>query len=232
MKSKTIPTVTPESVWALLHEIAERQAESERMLTERFVESERILTERFKETNRQIAENERIYSERQAKLDKQMAETDKQMSKTDKQISRLEKQVGGITNNNGAFAEEYFVNSLRKGNLILFGEKFDKLIKSVIMIDDKNRIRGEIDTLLLNGKAVAIFETKYRARENNIDHVLKKVKIFRDRFPEYANHKLYLGIASMVFDKNIEQKCIENGIAIIKQVGDTIVVYDENLKTF
>jgi len=178
MDNKHIPTATPESVWAFLQEIAERQAE------------------------------------------------------TDRQISRLEKQVGGITNNNGAFAEEYFVNSLRKGDLILFGEKFDKLIKSVIMIDDKNRVRGEIDTLLINGEAVAIFETKYRAHENNIDHVLKKVKIFRDRFPEYANHKLYLGIASMVFDTNVEQKCIENGIAIIKQVGDTIVVYDEYLKTF
>jgi len=198
-----IPTATPESVWALLQ----------------------VLTERF-------AESERIYSERQAKLDKQMAKTDKQMAKTDKQISRLEKHVGGISKNNGAFAEEYFVNSLQKGDLILFGEKFDKLIKSVIMIYNKNRIRGELDTLLINGKAVAIFETKFRARENNIDHVLKKVKIFRDKFPEYANHKLYLGIASMVFDANVEQKCIENGIAIIKQVGDNIVVYDENLKTF
>ena len=203
MEYKSIPTATPESVWAFLHEITERQAESER-----------------------------IYTERQAKLDKQMAETSKQMAKTDKQISRLEKQVGGIANNNGAFAEEYFVNSLRKGKKILFGEKFDKLIKSVTMLDDKNRTRGELDMLLINGKAVAILETKYRVRENNIDHALKKVKIFRDRFPEYANHKLYLGIASMVFDANVEEKCIENGIAIIKQVGDNIVVYDENLKTF
>jgi len=192
MENITIPTATPDSVWALLQEIAKRQAET----------------------------------------DLQIAKTSRQIEKTDKQISRLEKQVGGISNNNGAFAEEYFVNSLRKGDIILFGEKFDKLIKSVIMIDDKDRIRGEIDTLLINGKAVAILETKYRARENNIDHALKKVKIFRDRFPEYANHKLYLGIASMVFDANVEEKCIENGIAIIKQVGDNIVVYDENLKTF
>ena len=185
MENISIPTATPDSVWALLHEIAERQAE-----------------------------------------------TDRQMAKTDRQISRLEEHVGGISKNNGAFAEEYFVNSLRKGDKVFFGEKFDKLIKSVTILDNKNRTRGELDMMLINGKAVAILETKYRARENNIDHALKKVKIFRDRFPEYANHKLYLGIASLVFDANVEQKCIENGIAIIKQVGDAVVVCDENLKTF
>ena len=36
----------------------------------------------------------------------------------------------------------------------------------------------------------------------------------------------------MVFDEDIEVKCIENGIAVIKQVGDSVVVYDENLKVY
>jgi hypothetical protein len=65
-----------------------------------------------------------------------------------------------------------------------------------------------------------------------VDKVLKKVKPFRDRFPEYRNHQLYLGLASMVFDEDIEDKCRENGIAVIKQVGDMVEIHDENLKTF
>jgi len=41
-----------------------------------------------------------------------------------------------------------------------------------------------------------------------------------------------LGLASFVFDEAVEKECRENGIAVIKQVGDSVVVYDENLKTF
>jgi hypothetical protein len=36
----------------------------------------------------------------------------------------------------------------------------------------------------------------------------------------------------MVFDEDIEDKCKENGIAVIKQVGDNVVINDENLKVF
>ena len=175
-------------------------------------------------------------AEQQAKTDRQlaekMAETNRQMEKTDRQISRLEKMIGGISNNNGLFAEEYFYNSLDQGKKILLGEKFDKLVKSKIIEDEDNRTRGELDIILINGKSVAIIEVKFRVRDKHVDKVMQKVKPFRKKFPEYRNHKVYLGLASMVFDEDIENKCKENGIAVIKQVGDNVVIYDENLKVF
>jgi Holliday junction resolvase-like predicted endonuclease len=171
-------------------------------------------------------------TERQAKTDLQMAETNRQMAETDRQISRLEKQIGGVTNNHGLFAEEFFINSLEEGEKTLLGEKFDKLIKTKIVEDENNRTKGEFDIVLVNGKSVAIVEVKFRARDKHVDKVLKKVKPFRDRFPEYQNHQLYLGMASMIFDDVIETKCKEKGIAVIKQVGDTIVILDKNLKSF
>jgi hypothetical protein len=112
------------------------------------------------------------------------------------------------------------------------GEKFDKLIKTKIVKDENNRTKGEFDIVLINGKSVAIVEVKFRARDKHVEQVLEKVKPFRDRFPEYKNHQLFLGLASMVFDEDIENRCKEKGIAIIKQVGDTVVIHDENLKTF
>ena len=176
-------------------------------LAERQTENERFITERF-------------------------AETSHQMAQTDRQISRLEKQVGGISNNNGLFAEEYFFNSLRRGEKTFLGEKFDKMIKAEIVEDDNNRTKAELDIMLVNGKSVAIIEVKYRVRDKHVDKVMKKVKPFREKFPEYKNHQVYLGLASMAFDEDIEEKCKENGIAVIKQVGDTVVIHDENLKTF
>ena len=152
-------------------------------------------------------------------------------AETDRQISRLEKQIGGVSNNHGSFAEEYFINSIKRGEKNFFGEKYDKLLKYEI-IEENNKTKGEIDMMLVNGKSVAIIEVKFRARDKHVEKVLQKVKPFRNKFPEYQNHKIYLGLASMVFDETIEDKCKENGIAVIKQVGDTVVIHDENLKTF
>jgi hypothetical protein len=44
--------------------------------------------------------------------------------------------------------------------------------------------------------------------------------------------KIYLGLASMSFFPELEQECIEQGIAVIKQVGDKVVINDSNLKVF
>ena len=65
-----------------------------------------------------------------------------------------------------------------------------------------------------------------------LDELKNKIKYFRQKFPEYNNHKVYLGIASMVFEDNVEYECLENGIAVIKQVGDKVVIYDERLKAY
>jgi len=209
---------TPESVWAALQEsnrflteklakLTESQAETDRVLSEKFAVTDRILTEKF-------------------------AATDRQIEKVSKQIAKTDKLIGGISTNNGLFAEEYFYNSLRKGEKILMGEKFDKLIKSEIMEDENKKTKGELDIILINGNSLVIVEVKFRVREKHVDKVMKKVKPFRERFPEYQNHKVYLGLASMVFDENIVVKCKENGIAVIKQEGDSVVVHDENLKAF
>jgi hypothetical protein len=153
-------------------------------------------------------------------------------AETGLQIAKLEKLIGGVSNNNGLFAEEYFYNSLDHGDKILMGEKFDKLIKSKILVDYDHKTKGELDIILINGKSVAIIEVKFRVRDKHIEKVMKKVKPFREQFPEYQNHKVYLGLASIVFDEDIEDKCKENGIAVIKQVGDNVVVNDNNLRVF
>ena len=171
-------------------------------------------------------------TERQEETARQMAETDRKMAETDRQITRLEKQIGGVSNNHGLFAEEYFINSLRKGEKMFSGQKFDKLIKSAILEDDDNRTKAELDMMLINGKSVAIIEVKFRAREKHVDNVIGKVIPFRARFPEYKHHQVYLGLASLVFDKDIEDRCIEKGIAVIKQVGDTVLINDDHLKIF
>ena len=77
-----------------------------------------------------------------------------------------------------------------------------------------------------------IIETKYEAHINDVPKVLKKAETFRILCPDHKDFKIYLGLASMVFYPELEQTCKEEGIAIIKQVGDMVVIDDGHLRVF
>jgi hypothetical protein len=185
MEATTIPQATPESVWAAIRALTERQAETER-----------------------------IIAERQAKLDRQ--------------IEKVNETLGAWANNQGCFSEDYFINAFEKGKTNFFGERFDDLRQRVTGL----KVQDEYDILLVNGKSIGIVEVKYKAHENDVDKVLKKAETFRINYPDYVNHQIYLGLASLSFYPELEQECIRNGIAIIKQVGDMVVINDEHLKVF
>ena len=151
-------------------------------------------------------------------------------AETDRLIKEVGKHVGGMSKSHGDFAEDYFFNSFEKGQTNFFGEKFDDVKKNL-----KNFWQGledEYDIVLYNHAAAAIVEVKYKARISDIPAVLKKPDTFRILFPNYKDFKFYLGLASLSFFPELEEECKKQGIAIIKQVGDKVVIYDENLKTF
>jgi len=96
----------------------------------------------------------------------------------------------------------------------------------------KKNYKDEYDIVLFNGKSVAIVETKFRAHENDLPKIVKKAETFRINYPDFANHRIYLGLASLSFYDDVEKKCIDEGIAVVKQVGNTVVIADEHLKEF
>ena len=67
---------------------------------------------------------------------------------------------------------------------------------------------------------------------NDVPNIIKKAETFRILCPDYADFNIYLGFASLSFYKELEQECIEHGIAIIKQIGDTVVINDAHLKVY
>jgi hypothetical protein len=170
-------------------------------------------------------------AERQAKTDLQQAKNDLQMAETDRLIKANAVLINGIGNNNGAAVEEYFYNALEHGNKKMFGEEFDDVFRG----ETRKTIKGsedEYDIMLFNGRAVCIVEVKYKADSADVAQVLRKERTFRANFPEHGKKRLYLAMASMSFHPLSEKACRDNGIAVMKQVGGTIVVSDENLKVF
>ena len=159
-----------------------------------------------------------------------LQETAKLQAENQKAIKELQKTVGGWANNHGTFAEEYFFNSFEKGQQNFFGENFDKIAKHVTHF--WQGIEDEYDIVLYNHSSVALIEVKYKAHKNDIPAVLKKAETYRILFPNYKDFKIYLGLASMSFYPELEQECINEGIAVIKQMGDNVVINDKHLKVF
>ena len=166
-----------------------------------------------------------------AKIDRlaeRQAETESDWAETKRILKDLAKEVGGMSKNNGIIAEEYFFNSFQKGKTNFFGEKFDEIKKNRVGL----KTDDEFDIVMLNGNAVGIVEVKHKAHENDLPAIIRKAETFRINFPDYQQHKVYLGLASMAFYPKLEQECINRGIAVIKQSGDNVVINDKHLKVY
>ena len=171
----------------------------------------------------QQKENDRLFKESQIKFEKQVKENDRQMEK-------LRQELGGLAHSQGSFAEEYFFNSFEQDQKNFFGKKFDEIERNIK--GHSKGLRDEYDIVLYNDAVVAIVEVKFKVQEKDIDKILKKAETFRVLFPVYKEFGIYLGLASLVFPSHLEQECIKKGIAIIKQIGDKVVINDERLKVY
>ena len=175
-----------------------------------------------------LQETDRMLKENAELMRKSREDYDSRMEKYDKKFDKMMETLGSWGNNHGKFAEEYFFNSFEEGKQNFFGEHFDDIKKNLKGAETDD----EYDILLVNGKSVGIIEVKFKAHTDHIPKIIRKAETLRINFPKYKNHKIYLGLATLVFEKEVEKECEDKGIAIIKQVGDTIVINDKHLKTF
>jgi hypothetical protein len=160
---------------------------------------------------------------------KRAAEADKRDAKADKRLKKLEDLIGGVGNNNGFFAEEFFQRAFSKKRE-LAGIKFDGMIPNLKYEGKEN---CDFDIVLVNGDSVAIIEAKYRIHPKYVKElVTKKLAQFRKHFPMYNNHAVYFGIAGLSFSEQVIKNAKEHGVAIIRQDGQKVVVDSLPTKTY
>lgn len=155
-----------------------------------------------------------------AKTDAQLAKTDVQLAKTDAKLNRLADMYGGVGNNQGRVAEEFYYNSL-KHKLELNGIQFDFIEKNVTR--SKGDIEEEYDLLLVNGKDVFIVEFKYRVHPKDIDCLLgRKQANFIKLFPEYQDYTIHLAIASFAIEEDVKRMALEQGVTVLQRRGHIV----------
>lgn len=230
--------LTKEDIFRMLAEVAqslkEQRAEFEIQRKEEEQKSREEEQKRKEEEQKRMKEEEQKKLEENQKLSEERANQMKMLEIQRKihlvQMTALKKELGGIGLSNGNFAEEYFSNSFFYDQKNFFGEKFDFMSENLSGRETKGGFTDEYDIVLFNCDSIAIIEVKYKARKENLEQVLRKPKTFRKLYPEFKHCKIYLGLASMTFSKDVEALCRKEGVAIIKQVGKNVVIVDKDLK--
>jgi hypothetical protein len=179
-----------------------------------------------------------MFAETDKRMDKRMEETDRQLKETamqmkeadlllQKKLDKLGEQIGGINDNIGFHAEQFFQDALAK-NKTFGGIKYDDIIRNMKCEDET-----EFDIVLINSDSVAIIEVKNRIHPDFVEKMAKdRVDKFRKNLSKFKSYKAYLGIAGFSFCNDVLKKAKECGIGIIKQVGDSVEIDAESLRAY
>ena len=149
--------------------------------------------------------------------------TDEQMKRNDKMLTekldRLGITLGNVTNNQGDVAEEFFFNSLAN-DAHLGGIYFDDIEKNGHK--RRGKTEEEYDIIMTNGDSVGIVEVKYKAHENDLDRLDRKMQNFKKLFPIYQNYKQYGAIASFHINDTAKREALSRGYFVLQRSGDLV----------
>ncbi len=125
---------------------------------------------------------------------------------------------GGVSNNQGKVAEDFFYNSL-KHNPTLNGICFDSIDKNIHRF--KNGIEEEYDILLVNGSIVYLIEVKYSLHRNDIEKFIeRKLPRFSKLFPEYKDMELRVAFASFAIQEDVLPFAKDKDIILLQRRGE------------
>ncbi|MEZ5671662.1 MAG: ABC transporter C-terminal domain-containing protein [Thiotrichaceae bacterium] len=188
------------------------------------------LEEQFAKTDAQLAKTDAQLAETDAYLKERFAKTDAQLAETDAQLKRIGEMVGGIANNQGQVAEEFFYRSLAS-RLQVANIQFDAVYRN--LGGKIGGLQDEFDLILVNGDTLAMFEVKTKAHVSLVDTMLqRKIPNLRKVLPYFKDYKIYAGIASLVtYDELIEQ-AKKQGLFLLTQLGDHVEVVNEQVICF
>jgi hypothetical protein len=152
------------------------------------------------------------------------------LEKLKEQVNKVSKQLGGIDENIGHHAEEFFQNAFAE-NLVFGGIKYNEMIPNMSHREKNGEV--EFDIVLENGNSVALIEVKNRVHPKFVREFAEdRIKKLRAFFPKYRKYKAYLGIAGFSFSKTVLEEAKKHGIGLVRQSGKSIEVAAGKLRAY
>jgi hypothetical protein len=170
----------------------------------------------FKETDRKMQET-----------DRKMQETDRKMQETDRLVKEVSRLVGNLGNRLGEFVQY----TVAPAALRMFQERGIEVHQIFPNAKAKRDNEGlEIDLLAVNGVELVAVECKSKLGIEDIDAHIERLKKIRRMFPQWADHRIYGAVATMVLDDRVAQHAEAKGLFVISPSGDTVEI--RNSQTF
>jgi len=168
--------------------------------------------------------------EAEVRAEARQKEAAARQEENDRLIKELARQMGGINENIGHHAEQFFQNVFKE-KLEFGGIKYDEMIPNLTHKSKKYKI--EFDIALVNGDSIALIEVKNRIHPNFVIELAEeRVEKFREYFHEFDNYDVYLGIAGFSFSDEVLDRASTYGIGIVRQVGEGVEIEANNLKVY
>jgi len=168
----------------------------------------------FQETDKEFRKTKQLMDEN-ARRSKEM---DK---KLDRKLDKLAKMYGGVSENNGAVAEEFFKRGLEKRSS-LFGIEYNQV---GTLQKKTKKLQGQYDIVLYNGDAMVIIEVKYKLHPSDVeDFYHRKLPNFRPLYPEYSDKSLIAAVAGLSIPDDSIELAQKLGFLVLTQSGENITV--------
>ena len=193
-------------------------------------ESQRELNESQKKTEESLREFQRKTEEYRKKAEESQRKTEESQRKTEESQGKTEESLRKLSKNldkaNGNFNNKWgtFMENLVKGDLVaLLKSRSIEVVRvqpRMVYLRPDGNMRGEIDLVAINGDKIVAVEVKTTlVKENVDDFVDKKLANFKIFFPEFADKKIYGGLAYLDTAAEVASHAEKRGLFLIAAGG-------------
>ena len=159
-----------------------------------------------------------------SELKEEIAKTSAEVTKTTATVREVSRMCGGLGNNVGKAAEEFFFNTL-EANPVLKEIQFGPPQKN--WHGAAHNRRDEFDIVMLNGSAIFILEVKFNVEKEDVEKLLTtKKENFNIIYPEYKDYDQHWGLATFIIEDDLRDMAVENGLTVLQRKGDLIESYN------
>ncbi|MDR0456912.1 MAG: hypothetical protein LBH20_09565 [Treponema sp.] len=152
-------------------------------------------------------------------------EVAERQKETERIVKRNSKQMGDLHRRFGQLAEHLVAPGIVK-RLNELGYHFDAISPGGHKIlDERGKIKAEVDILLENGDCIIGVEVKSRPAVKDVEHHVRRLEIIREhRNKVHDKRKIQGAVAGAVYDDGVKEAVREAGLFVIEQSGDTMKI--------
>lgn len=171
----------------------------------------------FKATDENIA---RLSEEaRQAR-----AETAASQRKTEEALRDLARKMGRLGNQLGEFVEDMVVPAAER---LFLDRGIPVHVTSRNVVGRYDGRATEFDIIVEDTDEVLVIEVKSRPKVEHVDDHVARLVDFREYLPRYRNYRVLGAIAGMYFDEGVARYAYRQGLFVLSQSGETVVIRND-----